>query len=127
MPRYSKSARTAANVPARMIPSSVRTEESMHPTTVAATPPASITPFFISRNYALLWSGQAISLLGDTLLATTIVLWIATRVAAGVSWAPLAVGVAFLAKEIPEFIVGPVAGVYADRWDKRRTMLAMDL
>jgi MFS family permease len=83
-------------------------------------------PLLISRNYALLWSGQAISLLGDALFTTTIVLWIATRVAVGVSWAPLAVGAAFLAKEVPEFIVGPVAGVYADRWDKRRTMLAMD-
>jgi MFS family permease len=98
----------------------------MHPSTDIAAPAAAKTPFLISRNYALLWSGQAISLLGDALFATTIVLWIATRVAAGVSWAPLAVGAALLAKEVPEFIVGPIAGVYADRWDKRRTMLAMD-
>jgi MFS family permease len=99
----------------------------MHPSTDGVLPGATRTPLLISRNYALLWSGQAISLLGDTLFATTVVLWIATRVGAGVSWAPLAVGGAFLAKEVPEFIVGPVAGVYADRWDKRRTMLAMDI
>lgn len=99
----------------------------MHPTTVTPASTAAKTPFLISRNYALLWSGQAISLLGDTVFATTIVLWIATRIGDGFSWAPLAVGVAFLAKEVPEFIVGPVAGVYADRWDKKRTMLAMDL
>jgi MFS family permease len=122
-----KSARTAANVPARVTPSSVQTEESMHPSTVPAPPAATRAPFYISRNYALLWGGQAVSLLGDAVFATTLVLWIATRVTDGVSWAPLAVGAAFLAKEVPEFIVGPIAGVYADRWDKRRTMLAMDL
>jgi MFS family permease len=99
----------------------------MNPSTAPAASPAAKAPFYISRNYALLWCGQAISLLGDTIFATTIVLWIATRIGEGFTWAPLAVGAAFLAKEVPEFIVGPIAGVYADRWDKRRTMLAMDL
>jgi MFS family permease len=37
------------------------------------------------------------------------------------------VAAVFLASEMPEFIVGPLAGVFVDRWDKRRTMLRMDL
>jgi MFS family permease len=65
--------------------------------------------------------------MGDAIFATTIVLWIAIRLGHGVSWAPLAVGAAFLAREVPEFIVGPIAGVYVDRWDKKRTMQRMDL
>ena len=102
----------------------------MNRTTAPAPPrgvPVEEVPLLISRDYALLWGGQAISGLGDTLFQTTAVLWIATRLGYGVSWAPLAVAAVFLANVVPEFIVGPLAGVFVDRWDKRRTMLRMDL
>jgi MFS family permease len=84
------------------------------------------TPFYISRNYAFLWGGQAISNLGDLIFDTTLTLWIATGIARGQSWAPIAMGGAVLCISIPTFLVGPLAGVFVDRWDKRRTMIWMD-
>jgi MFS family permease len=81
----------------------------------------------INRNFALLWVGQIISSIGDFALSATLVLWIATRLAANEPWAPLAVSGEFLALTIPVALCGPLAGVFVDRWDKRRTMLATDL
>ncbi len=80
----------------------------------------------INRNFALLWTGQAISQIGDFVFSTTIVLWIATTLAKGQTWAPLAVSGDLLALSIPMFTIGPIAGVFVDRWNKRKTMLQMD-
>ena len=80
----------------------------------------------INRNFALLWSGQVISNIGDYLFSTTAVLWIATSLASGQDWAPLAVSGELIALTTPIFLIGPVAGVFVDRWEKRRTMLRMD-
>lgn len=79
---------------------------------------------FLNRNFALLWWGQAISSIGDYAWDTALVLWIATSLANGQSWAPLAVSGAILAAAIPQIVVGPIAGVFVDRWDKRQTMIA---
>ena len=40
---------------------------------------------------------------------------------------PAAVFKVLLFTIIPVFIIGPIAGVYVDRWDRRRTMYACDL
>lgn len=81
----------------------------------------------INRNFALLWSGQGISLLGDVVFNTTLVLWIATTIARGQPWASLAVSGIFLATSVPTLTLGPFAGVFVDRWSKRSTMIYMDL
>ncbi len=47
--------------------------------------------------------------------------------AAGQSWAPLAVSGVLLAAALPTFLVSLIAGVFADRWDKRQTMLHTNL
>jgi len=83
-------------------------------------------PLLINRNYARLWIGQAISNLGDMVFTTTLVLWVATDIASGQSWAPLAVSGVMIAALLPTLLVGPLAGVFVDRWEKRTTMLRMD-
>ena len=83
-------------------------------------------PIYVNPNFSLLWSGQAISYIGDFVFDTTLVLWIASSLAAGKSWAPLAVSGMLVCVLVPSFVGGPIAGVFVDRWDKRRTMLAMD-
>jgi MFS family permease len=80
----------------------------------------------INRNFTLLWIGQAISQVGDFFFDTTLILWIATSLAKGQSWTPLAISGAALAATLPTLLVGPIAGIFVDRWDKRRTMLRMD-
>lgn len=82
--------------------------------------------FFINRNFALLFGGRFISQLGDILFDTTLSLWIVTQLARGQGWAPAALGGVLLAALLPVLLFGSVAGVFADRWNKRRTMLSMD-
>ena len=82
---------------------------------------------FINRNFGLLWWGQAISSIGDYAWDTALVLWIATFLARGRSWAPAAVAGVLLAATLPQIIVGPIAGVFVDRLDKRRTMIVSTL
>jgi MFS family permease len=79
-----------------------------------------------NRNWRLLWLGQAVSLTGDMVFYVTILLWIATIIAKGQTWAPAAASGALLATAVPVLVVGPVAGVWVDRWDRRRTMLTAD-
>jgi MFS family permease len=81
---------------------------------------------FINRNFALLWTGGTISVFGDVIFDVTLIVWISAFLAAHQSWAPLAVSGVLLATLVPTFVFGPIAGVFVDRWDKRRTMLWMD-
>jgi len=62
---------------------------------------------------------------GDYTWDTALVLWVASFVAAGQSWAPIAVSGVVLAAALPQIVVGPIAGVFVDEWDKRRTMVIM--
>ncbi len=78
---------------------------------------------FINRDFALIWWGQAISSVGDYAWDTALVLWIATVLARNQSWAPLAISGVILAAALPQIVVGPIAGVFVDRWDKRRTIV----
>lgn len=68
---------------------------------------------------ALLWAGQLLSGIGDRLHGVAL-MWIAVE----------AVGerAAFVALAAPaaQLALGLLGGVYADRWDKRRAMLASD-
>lgn len=83
-------------------------------------------PLLINRQFALLWFGQSISNIGNFFFSTTLYLWIATQLAKNQPWSPLAMsGVAF-ATVLPALLIGPIAGVFVDRWDKRLTMLRMD-
>src|SRR5215472_7604348 len=56
----------------------------------------------------------------------TVLLWIATIIAKGQPWAPAAASGALIATAGPVLVVGPLAGVFVDRWNRRRTMLAAD-
>ena len=95
---------------------------AIQPATVVKQKPG----LLINRNFALLWVGQAISVVGDGVFDATLALWIVTQVASNRPWAPLAVSGVFLALSLPPLIAGPLAGPFVDRWNKRQTMLCMD-
>jgi MFS family permease len=80
-----------------------------------------------NRNWRLLWTGQAVSVTGDMVFYMTVLLWIATIIAKGYRWAPAAASGALVATAAPVLIVGPLAGVFVDRWNRRRTMLTADM
>jgi MFS family permease len=77
----------------------------------------------VNREFAKLWYGQSISSVGDFVFNTTLTLWIAVKLGAGKSWAPAAIGGLLIVATAAIVIVGPIAGVLVDRWDRRRTML----
>ena len=81
----------------------------------------------INRDYARLWYGQAISTVGDYVFNTTLVLWVATVIAKGQPWAPAAVSGVLLSVGAAVLLVGPLAGVFVDRWSRKLTMLRSEL
>src|SRR5258708_20298101 len=56
----------------------------------------------INRDFALLWSGQAISILGDLIFTTTITIWVGLVLARGQNWGALAVSGTLIASA-PQF------------------------
>ncbi|GAB3125548.1 hypothetical protein GCM10027160_48350 [Streptomyces calidiresistens] len=80
-------------------------------------------PILINRDFTCLWVGQAVSSVGAAVFSTTLVLWVATDLARGETWAPMAVSGVLLATGAAVLVIGPLAGVFVDRWDKRATML----
>ena len=80
----------------------------------------------INRQFARIWLSTAVSRVGDLVFDTTVVLWIAIVLARGQPWAPAAVSGVLIAVIVPTVVVGPLAGVFVDRWDPRRTMLWSD-
>jgi len=70
------------------------------------------------RNYRLFFSGQLISLIG-TWMETVAQAWLVYRL----SHSPLLLGVAAFAGQIPVFLLAPLGGVLADRYDRRRILL----
>ena len=80
----------------------------------------------INRDFARLWYGQAISNVGDYVFDTTLMLWVAIKLGAGKPWAPAAVSGLLLAAVFAIVFVGPIAGVWVDRWSRKRTMLGTE-
>jgi MFS family permease len=69
-------------------------------------------------NFRLFFFGQSLSLIGTwmTRLATS---WLVYRL----TGSSLLLGVVTFAGQIPSFLLGPVAGVWVDRWDRKRVLL----
>ena len=78
-----------------------------------------VTPF------RRLWYSTALSSLGDWLglLATTA---LATTLAHGYQAQNYALGGVLVVKLLPAIVLGPLAGAFADRFDRRRTMIVSD-
>ncbi|MGP3636559.1 MFS transporter [Streptomyces sp. 24-1644] len=81
----------------------------------------------INRDYTRLWFGQAVSSVGDAVFSTTLVLWVATVLAKDETWAPVAVSGVLMASSAAVLVIGPLAGVFVDRWNKRVTMLRTEV
>lgn len=69
-----------------------------------------------------LWLGQIISQVGDSLYF--VVFMFMVREVSGQDWM---VGVAGAAETLPFVLLGPTAGVFADRFDRRKIMLLSDI
>src|SRR5579885_89894 len=70
------------------------------------------------RDFALLWSGDVISIVGDWVLIVGLPIYILI-----LTHSVLATGAMLIAARIPSLLFGPVAGVFVDRWDRKRVMI----
>ncbi|EIT84472.1 putative MFS family transporter protein [Fictibacillus macauensis ZFHKF-1] len=77
---------------------------------------------FKNQNYMLLWLGQAISQFGDAISFVAIPLLVFQ-----LSGSPINLTLSFVIETVPWIVLGPIAGVFIDRWNKRTVMMAMDL
>ena len=72
--------------------------------------------------FRYLWLAQVISLTGDWFNTIASVIIVNRYSASG-----LAVGGLFIARALPPFLLGPVAGVVADRFDRRKVLILSDV
>jgi CRP-like cAMP-binding protein/predicted MFS family arabinose efflux permease len=86
------------------------------------TPVSSPFAVFRNRSFALMWMGQLVSTAGSALtsLAASILIFRLTGSA-------LSVGLMLMATAVPTLLVGLIAGVFVDRYDRKRIMIAADL
>ncbi|MEV6595707.1 MFS transporter [Actinoplanes sp. NPDC051346] len=75
-----------------------------------------------ARDLRFLLAANLVSLTGEWMLRTGVAYQIYV-----LTGSTLASAAAVLASLVPTIVLGSVAGVFADRWDRRRTMVATDL
>jgi MFS family permease len=90
--------------------------------TTPETTSASWSELFAHRDFRLLWIGQTISQLGDSLSIYALIMLVnrLTESSAG------AISLLLAAWGIPR-LLGPITGVYVDRLDRKRLMIISDL
>ena len=71
-----------------------------------------------SKNFKLYFAGQGISLIG-TWMTRIAMSWLVYRLTGSAAL----LGVVGFASQIPAFVLGPVAGVWVDRWNRHRTVV----
>ena len=78
------------------------------------------------RDFRRLWMSMALSSFGDWLglLAITAT---ATSLVSGFAAANFALGGVLLFRLLPAIVLGPLAGAFADRFDRRKTMVVVDI
>jgi predicted MFS family arabinose efflux permease len=75
-----------------------------------------------NRDFALLWVAGLISVAGDFALLVALPLH-----AYALTGSAIATGGVFAATLIPSVLLGSIAGLFVDRWDRKRTMVVADL
>jgi len=73
------------------------------------------------RAFFPIWVGQAFSLLGSQLVQFSLVWWLTAKTGSATVLAT-----ATLLALLPSIVLGPLAGAYVDRWDRRLVMIVAD-
>jgi MFS family permease len=92
-----------------------------------ATAPANALPrrralLLVNANFRWLWLAHLISMFGDGLYTVALPWLVFKHTGSG-----MATAITLAAGAIPYLLIGPIAGVYVDRWDRRRTLMSADL
>ena len=79
-----------------------------------------------NRDFARLWAAQVVSLLGDW-FSTIVISALIVSYTEGTGYQGVAVSAFLIARMIPPLLMRPVAGVLADRFDRKRLLILSDL
>ncbi len=74
------------------------------------------------RNFGLLWVAGLISLAGDWMLRIALPIYVYQ-----LTGSALATSTMLIAGMLPDLLFGSIAGVFVDRWDRKRTMVICNL
>lgn len=74
------------------------------------------------RNFGLLWFGGLISITGDWVVITVLPYFLYNQ-----TGSTLVAGSLNLAYAIPALLFGSFAGVFADRWNRKQTMMVVSI
>lgn len=74
------------------------------------------------RNFILLWFAGFISLIGDWMLLVGLPIYVYT-----LTHSTLATSITFMSGILPQLVLGSVAGVFVDRWNRKRIMVVTNL
>ncbi|MCD6494996.1 MFS transporter [Candidatus Bipolaricaulota bacterium] len=75
-----------------------------------------------NRSFVLVWAGQSLSMFGSRLTYIALLWWVLEKTGSAAALAGVAIATA-----LPTLFFGPIAGVFIDRLDRRKLMLAMNL
>ncbi len=73
------------------------------------------------RGYIAFWSGQLVSTFGTSIVQTGIIIWITFT-----TGSPLLLGVAAFLAFGAQIALSPIAGVFIDRWSRKKTIAISD-
>ncbi|PIR65568.1 MAG: MFS transporter, partial [Candidatus Omnitrophica bacterium CG10_big_fil_rev_8_21_14_0_10_43_8] len=76
-----------------------------------------------NRNFFLLWVGQIVSEFGERMTQMALIGLVYQKN----PYSAVAMAKIIIFIVVPVFLVGPVAGVYVDRWNRRYTMISSDI
>lgn len=78
-------------------------------------------PSYNLGGYIAIWIGQSISLLGSSIVQFTIIWWITLETESA-----FVLALATFCGLVPMVLLGPFSGVLADRWNRKKIVLATD-
>ena len=73
------------------------------------------------KKFIIIWTGQLFSILSSSIAQFSMVLWIGMETGSAE-----VLSYAAIAGLLPQILLGPMAGVFVDRWNRKWTMIGAD-
>lgn len=73
------------------------------------------------KTFSIIWAGQFLSILSSTIVNFAIILWLSLETGSAEILAYAAI-----AALLPQALIGPVSGVFIDRWNRKKVMILAD-